>query len=329
MKHFFKEHSVISILFIAIVCLYITNCCKYFINNEIQNTAHLYETVNITHNQGTTEVPKYPQRIVVLDIGTLDSMDKLGIFVPEIATAKEFVPDYITGTVKQSNITDIGQLKNIDLEKISKFKPDLIIISGRQESYYDQLSKIAPTVDFSMDENYYLETFYHNLDNIGIIFDKKVEVSKAEHFISSRIKDIKEDYSAKSNKKGLFIMTTGNKIFGYGPGMRYGFLYSELGLNSVIEPTGNEDNKTPIGNILSYDFIFSKNPDYIIVCDRDYAVNMGKSAEALMDNDLIRKTNAYKNNKILYIDSATWYLYNGGITSTLRMLKDIEFVLTD
>ena len=45
------------------------------------------------------------------------------------------------------------------MEKIFELNPDLIIISGRQADYYEELSKIAPTINLSIDNKNYLESF--------------------------------------------------------------------------------------------------------------------------------------------------------------------------
>ena len=41
------------------------------------------------------------------------------------------------------------------MEKIFELTPDLIVISGRQADYYEELNKIAPTINLSLNnENY-------------------------------------------------------------------------------------------------------------------------------------------------------------------------------
>ena len=108
-------------------------------SNTIVNTS----TISLETNKGIVEVPLNPKRVVILDYGILDIMNNLNIRVDHLGTSTFTKPSYIEEY--PSIITyDIGNFKNPDIENIIEFKPDLIIISGRQIPYYDQLSKIAP-----------------------------------------------------------------------------------------------------------------------------------------------------------------------------------------
>ncbi len=50
-------------------------------------------------------------------------------------------------------------------------------------------------------------------------------------------------------------------------------------------------------------------------------------AKALFDNDLIKSTDAYKNDKIVYLDSAAWYVVAGGLDSTQTMINNVKDAL--
>ena len=55
------------------------------------------------------------------------------------------------------NIQVLDTLKEPDMEKIFELTPDLIIISGRQADYYEELNKIAPTISFRCDNENYIK----------------------------------------------------------------------------------------------------------------------------------------------------------------------------
>lgn len=281
------------------------------------------ETVSITHLDGTTEVPVNPKKVVIMDFGTLDTLDTIGAIPENLSTSKATLPKYLQKYKDDENVKDIGPLKEVDLEKIQAQHPDLIIISGRQTRFYKQLSEIAPTIDLSMNSNNFEEDFDRNIEIIEKVFGHKDQLEKDKANIESRIRNISEN-KEYTDKKGLFILTTGNKIYAYGPGMRYGWLYSTFNLTSVMGKDDIIEQKGPAGKAISYEYILQKDPDYILVVDRDYAVNSGESAKKLLDNDIIKQTKAYKNNKITILPADVWYLTDGGLQSMNMIMDDIE-----
>ena len=317
--------SYIIVLIIGLVGYYVGNV--YYDHNESSiNYNQEQETVTVNHLQGTTVVPKNPKRVVVMDIGVLDSLDYLDIHPEMLATCSSYLPKYIDKY--KDNTVDIGQMKNVDIEKINATKPDLIIISGRQSPYYKQLSEIAPTIDLSIDNNNYLVSFENKMRILGEIFDKDDMVTNRLFAIKSKIDTIRTD-SRNKNKEGLLVLTTGNSLHAYGPGMRYSFVFDVFGLQTVVNKDRNEDTKSPGGKTISYEYILETNPDYIMVIDRDFSVNLGESAKRLFDNDLIKKTKAYQTNNIYYLDSDIWYLSGGGLESIDIMMDDISNILNN
>ena len=317
--------SYIIVLIIGFMGYYVGN--MYYDHNESNiNYSQEQETVTVNHLQGTTVVPKNPKRVVVMDIGVLDSLDYLDIHPEMLATCSSYLPKYIDKY--KDNTVDIGQMKNVDIEKINATKPDLIIISGRQSPYYKQLSEIAPTIDLSIDNNDYLVSFENKMRILGEIFDKEDMVTNRLFGIKSKIDTIRAD-SRNKNKYGLLVLTTGNSLHAYGPGMRYSFVFDVFGLQTVVNKDRNEDTKSPGGKTISYEYILETNPDYIMVIDRDFSVNLGESAKRLFDNDLIKKTKAYQTNNIYYLDSDIWYLSGGGLESIDIMMDDISNILNN
>ena len=70
-----------------------------------------------------------------------------------------------------------------------------------------------------------------------------------------------------------------------------------------------------------------QNPEYIFVVDKGSAIGGEGTAKALFDNDLIKSTDAYKNDKIVYLDSAAWYVVAGGLDSTQTMINNVKDAL--
>ncbi|MNE89645.1 putative ABC transporter solute-binding protein YclQ precursor [compost metagenome] len=81
------------------------------------------------------------------------------------------------------------------------------------------------------------------------------------------------------------------------------------------------------GQSISFEYVAEKNPDYLFVVDRDAVVTEGEQAEPaskLVENDLVKKTNAYKDGKIIYLDPSYWYLAGGGLLSLPEMLNEVQ-----
>ena len=45
--------------------------------------------------------------------------------------------------------------------------------------------------------------------------------------------------------------------------------------------------------------------------------------KADMENDIIKQTTAYKNNRIVYLDGPLWYLCGGGLQSELAKIEEV------
>ena len=81
------------------------------------------------------------------------------------------------------------------------------------------------------------------------------------------------------------------------------------------------------GNESSFETVVQQNPDYIFVMDRDSAISTAgaKTAKEIVENELVKTTDAYKNNHIIYLEhSNVWYTAEGGIQALDIMLTDLE-----
>lgn len=105
------------------------------------------DTRTVTHFRGTTEVPADPQRVVVLDLGELDSA--IALDVTPVGAVKAPVEEGLLSYLEDEakDIELVGEIGEPDLEKIAALEPDLILGSDiRVKDFYDELSAIAPTV---------------------------------------------------------------------------------------------------------------------------------------------------------------------------------------
>ncbi|WP_404336235.1 siderophore ABC transporter substrate-binding protein [Planococcus rifietoensis] len=276
------------------------------------------ETVTVTHELGETEVPKNPEKVVVFDFGILDTLDQLG--VESVAgVAQGNIPTYLEQYEDTEKYENIGTLKEADFEAIHAMDPDLIIISGRQAEMYNEFSDIAPTIHLGVDTTDYMNSFTTNMETVGEIFGKEAEVEKELTAINEQIEGIKEK-TASSEEKGLIVLANEGKVSAYGAASRFGIIHDVFGVKQADE--GIEASTH--GQSITYEYILDTNPDMMFVVDRNAAVGNDASAKDSLENELVQKTNAYQNDKIIYLDPDYWYLSGGGLQSVSEMVNAIE-----
>lgn len=287
-------------------------------DTDIEETAT--GTVTVEHELDTTEVPINPESVVVFDFGILDTLDKLDIEsvtgVPKGGT----IPSYLS-TFESDEYENIGSLKEPDFEKISEIDPDLIIISDRQATLYDQLAEIAPTILLGVDHADYMNSFKNNMEIIGKIFNKEAEVAEELTAIDDSIVNLNERAEA-NGEKALIILANDDKISAYGPSSRFGIIHDVFGVKAIDE---NIDASTHGMNV-TFEYVMEQNPDILYVIDRGAVVggSESESAKQLVENELVENTNAYKNDNIYYLNPEFWYLSGGGLVSVSEMVKQID-----
>jgi iron complex transport system substrate-binding protein len=276
------------------------------------------ETMMVTHELGETEVTKNPEKVVVFDFGILDTLDKLG--VESIAGVPQGnVPSYLEKFEDADKYQNVGTLKEADFEAIHAMEPDLIIISGRQAEMYNEFSDIAPTIHLGVDTSDYMNSFTTNMTTVGEIFGEEAQVKEELAAINEQIEGVQAK-TETTEDKGLIVLANEGKVSAYGAASRFGIIHDVFGVKQADQ--GIEASTH--GQSISYEYILDTNPDMMFVVDRNAAVGNDASASDTLENELVQKTNAYQNEKIIYLDPDYWYLSGGGLQSVSEMATAIE-----
>lgn len=274
------------------------------------------QEIIIEHELGETKLNKLAERPIVFDYGALDVLDNIGI--EPIGLPKSNLPSYLDH-YDDKRYTDLGSLKEPNFEKIYEEKPDLIIVSSRQADMYDEFNEIAPTIYLGLDDGDYMKSLENNLEILGKSFGK-------EDIIKNKLNLIKEDVARLSKQvktsddKGLTIMVNDGSLSAYGVESRFGVIHNEFAVKQIDKDIGSARH----GQNISFEYITEKNPDLLFVVDRAAVVGGDNSAKEVLENDIIKETDAYKNDNIIYLDPHVWYVSTGGLTSTNKMIEDIE-----
>lgn len=295
----------------------LTGCSQ----TETQSKQEMVSVTSMDQNgqEINVDVPYLPERMAVLDLAVLDIVDHFGfrkqvVGIPK-STPVEYLDDYFT----DESIENLGSVQEVDLEALMSVKPDVIFIGPRLTSRYEELSKIAPVVMVSLDyEKGTMESFKENVLNLSKIFGKEEQANEDIKMYDERVEALRKQTQDKTMVLGLVTASSFNTLGNASRG-------SILGKDISFENLGASIDSTH-GNESSFEYLIEVDPDYIFVLDKDSAVQRegSKIAQEVMDNELVKQTSAYQNNRIVYLTPSVWYLAEGGIQAMDQMLEDVE-----
>ena len=329
----------IWMLMMAAVMMFSVAACGKSETNEVtvesQETAPEFVTIQaLNGNQETVEleVPYNPERIAILDMPALDIVDVLGLGDRVVGSAdvsieylKKYDPDSSDGT-----IMNLGTVKTADFEMIAASEPEIIFIGGRLASVYADLEAIAPVVYLAVDyEKGVVESTKENAKTIASIFGKDNEVDALFADFQPRIDVLKEVLNGKNvllgmyNSNALGLMDTDAQL---------NMIAKELGAKNLSETVGDTEKATH-GEEASWETIMKLNPEYMFILDRSTATGAAEEGtlgiHEVIENDLIKELDVYKNGNIVYLieHANVWYTSTGGVQALDTMLDDLEAAL--
>ena len=286
------------------------------------------ETVTITSLNAEREpveleVPYDPQRIAILDMPSLDILDRLGLgdrVVGSATTTLAYLQAYVPG----DTIANLGTIKEADLEAVMACEPDVIFIGGRLSASYDALSEIAPVVFLSTDTQIgVVESVRNNATTIASMFGLEAQVDELMAGFDARIEALAAFAEGKNAIVGLCTSGSFNIL---GSDGRCSIISVEVGFDNL----GDGDVTATHGNESSFELVVELDPDYMFVLDRDAAIGTdgAQLAKEIVENELVMDTDVYKDGHIVYLANPTvWYTAEGGITALDIMLNDLEGAL--
>lgn len=313
-----RKKAILGILVSGLLAMGVLGGCM----NTVASDAETKQTIKVVdRTENEVEVTKNPERVVVLDYGTLDILDELDVESTVVGVPQNGLPSYLE-EFKDEKYTNIGGVKEFNFETINELNPDLIIIEGRQADSLEELSKIAPTVYLGSEGSDYMNRLKANLDVIGDIFDKKDAVNEKLTAIEDRIKAINEKVISE-NLDATFAMVVDGSMSVFGQGSRYNFLFNELGFRSTDESIEVSNH----GQSISFEYLADKNPSYLFVVDKGEITGSNTPAKDIVENEIVKNTDTYKNGNIVYLNSQAWYVGGAGFKAVDTMISDVENAL--
>ena len=338
-------------LFLALVALVSVLTLVACSNGSGKDSSATQEkTVTIKTSTGNNKVPKNPKKIVVLDYGVADTIRALGKEDSIVGLPIDRLPSYLSDFKNKKGITNVGNLKEVNLEKIAELEPDLIILSNRTQDQMEEFKKIAPTVYFETSSKDYWGSVKTNIQELAKVFgDKAEETAKTKLSEIDQIVKKAQEANKDTQSTTLTVMLNEGNIAGVSPEGRFSFIYNSLGFKPTSLEIPNEKHgggkegkkgkeeknekkasKEQKGGAnhgfsLSFESVNQVNPDFIFVVDRTLAIGGDDTQNSdILNNSLLQETNAGKNGHIVTLTPDLWYLSGGGLESTKLMFEEVS-----
>lgn len=263
---------------------------------------------------GPVELTANPSPIAVYDMTLMQDLAALEVAVDGLPENLHLDNLKAANTPESQNI---GTLFEPNMEALNQMQPKAILIGSRMAEKYDSLSKMAPTLDLTLDTANIYESSKQRLSDLGKLFNKQDKAQQLQQDIDNAIEQAKAASEGKGN--GLVILVNGNKISAYGEKSRFGFLHTVFGIPTADSNIVDARHGQPV----SFEYLQKTDPDWLFVLDRTSAIGEeGVGAAEVLDNPLIHQTKAWKNKHIVYL-SPDSYLAFGGYYQWLKDAKTI------
>ena len=274
-------------------------------------------TRTVRHAMGVTKVPEKPERIVVLDTDKYDSLAALG-FTPvgaALASQATGMPKYLGEEF--AKVKPVGTTQEPDIEAIAALKPDLILGSKfRQEKYYAELAKIAPTVFTEKVGVTWKENFLLDAEAVG----KKAEGQQKLQAYEKRAKELGKSLGDPADIKVSVIRFMPDEIRQYGPDSFSGIVLRDVGVGrpkpQLLE--GKDDRRMAP---LSPERIADADGDIIFVAA--YGEKAAEEQRKVMAGPLWQKLSAVKAGNAHVVPDETW-MTGIGVIAAGKILDDLE-----
>lgn len=237
-----------------------------------------------------------------------------------VGVPKSSLPGYLEHYAADT-YTDIGGLRSPDMEALSDSEPTLILYTGRQGDWEDELGDIAPLLNTSLQGDDYLAVFDANVRELASRLDAASEAEEALEILHAAIETQRE---ALSNAPSTLVVTHngGNLMLNQHPVVHDVLDVAALEMpDSVTSETRGTRTFTP----LSADAIAEINPDIVLVIDRSAAIG-DEPADAYALTQTLSDAGAEKA-QVVMLTPALWYLSGGGLHSLALQVEEVAAAL--
>lgn len=283
----------------------------------------------LKHSEGELSLDRTPAKIVSFDLGVLDTLAALDVPVVGVPRAT-----YEGDLAPYREIKPVGTLFEPDYAVLKEVQPDLIIAGSRSLKAVPELSKLAPTVNFTLDPGAFLASFRESNLALARAFDKQEQAQAALAVIDDNVRALRE---ANQGKTAVVIFTIKGNVIPHVPGDRFGYAYELAGLESVLpardphapvaprpEPGSPEAQAAAQQRAQAIAAVAAAEPDWLLVLDRGAINGEERTAQAtLAQHPELGQTKAFKEGRVAYLDPNGWYIVGGGLNNMRRITTEL------
>ncbi|PIT23434.1 hypothetical protein BGI37_12580 [Snodgrassella alvi] len=280
--------------------------------------------VHVTQAGEEVKMPAAPQKIVVMDFGALDTLDALGVGNRVKAAPVSNIPAYLQ-QYQNDQVQNAGQMKEPDIAAIQALKPDLIIMSGRQNAFYKDLSAIAPTLNYSVNaaDGHYYEDVKKQIRLLGKIAGKEAQVQQQVKALDLKMSAARE-LAQHSGQKAIVVLHNDGHVMLMNQGTYPALIFDELKIKRAVAADALPtpvigDNGRPAPVMVDSQFINQYHPDIVYVVDRSKAIGNTPIRNDYFDDKVLKRAGT----KIVYLSADLWYLSGNGLESLNRQIDEV------
>ena len=280
----------------------------FFILFTVSSFAIKVENNQIIDDYGNKIEAKEYKKIIVTDPGVIEILFKIGgeksiVAIGKTSRSKIYPYD------KVDELVSIGNISNLNLEKVVEYKPDLIVVSSMMLRNVDAVKKMGYNIIVSNASS--LDGILDTISVTGIISGKKEEAEKLRKECLIKLERIEKENSKKTSKlKGAILFST-SPMIAFSEDSIPGDVLKHLG---VINIAANVPGERPI---LSPEYILKENPDFLAG-----AMSLDNPKQIIEASNVIPKTKAGKNNNIFILDSSVILRSSYRIFDEMEVLKE-------
>lgn len=256
------------------------------------------------------------ERIATFDLGSLDTLDALGASEQVVGIPKQVLPDYLS-KYNADAYTDLGGLRDPNLEAVAQSEPTLILYTGRQGDWEAEFEEIAPLLNTSLQGDDYLAAFD---DNVRQIASKVEAEERAEEALEALHADIEHQREALDEALRVLVVTHNDGNLGLNT---HPVVHDVLGIKKLEMP----DSVTSVkrGNRtftpLTMEAIGEINPDVLLVVDRSAAIGNDAADTQALEQAL--SDAGASETRLVVLTPALWYLSGGGLQSLKLQIDEV------
>lgn len=273
----------------------------------------------VSHKYGETVVPENPERVVCIKLEDLMlAMDA------DMVACRNFDDFYLNEEIKALGIGEIAvdeEANTVNFEQVLSYNPDLIIIRDSfDQTIYDELSKIAPTVAFR------IQNTRVSLIGMGRILGIEDQAIARLGQFERKILDAKEALEAVAGEQAAMVRVLKKEIrlYPYSKNDMSNFLFLDLGLtpDPMVVEYDSADNLA-----ISMEMLPELTAEHIFLVagygsQTDEAdIEAKKSYETIKADPLWQMVPAVQEGNVYEVDSRVWLTY--GILATEMKIDDV------